>query len=709
MKQSDTDSSHPIPYKYLDADNKIYKDPYLNNNNQEESSEEVSGKQSDSMSPQNIKKSKFLNKGGMSEDELFELIEEKNGQLIELNKKTKKLKTNLTSIIKMLNEKIAENAEILYRKDINPLEFQWLIEQYESKRRTLQIEQKINHSYKIQYNILQNKLKNRNSVKEMKNANLLSKLVSKENDINNNTQSLKTNSKTNLVNGRLYMSVEDQINIIKNENKDILSKINEIKNKKISQKKEVDVIISGDLESQLKSKAEELQQIKILKKNAIEKFNTTNRAIEMMNKKVEHFEEKINEINQNEYEDEDGGQGGGGTLDNYIFWLEIIKDEITNRNQEELLELIKNGNSNFINELKKAKELAKKRKKKKKMLQDGSTDMNNDNDNNNNNSDKNNNSKKLNKNIYKIFSILNNNKQNANKEINEENENLLKLTENIDINDFTDLEYRGLLNKKEEYLETNMRLDNNIKNFAKTKNSKLSKITKSLKLKEVQLKIIKEKNKLVQEEVNNLENIYQLSLEKEKIRKEIEKKMNKNKRKESTNFYNSPLSAKKNKTIEKNLNIIDKINLNGNINTDKKASLEVNDYNYNFRNLSTIKKVRKDIDFEETNSDNYFPDTREEQLQIIKKKYIEDENNNDIENQNEELLNVVENDNNSENKSNEGENDEDEDEKIENYNNDINIKNKKYKNNDDNKSYDDEEIGQINYKALKLEQAPFKI
>jgi len=706
MKQSDTDSNHPIPYKYIDADNKIYKDPYLNNNN-EESSEEVSGKQSDNMRPQNIKKSKFLSKGDMSEDELYELIEEKNGQLIDLNKKTKKLKTKLTSIIKMLNEKIAENAEILYKKEINPLEFQWLTEQYEAKRKTLQIEQKINHSYKIQYNILQNKLKNRNNVKEMKNANLLSKVASKENDINSNTQSLKSNSKTNIVNGRLYMNVEDQINIIKNENKDILSKINEIKNKKISQKKEVDVIISGDLESQLKSKAEELQQIKILKKDAIEKFNTTNRAIEMMNKKVEHYEEKINEINQNEYEDEDGGQGGGGALDNYIFWLEIIKDEITNRNQEELLELIKEGNSNFINELKKARELAKKRKKKKKLLQDGSTDMNND----NNNSDKNNTSRKQNKNLYKIFSILNNNKPNSNKESNDENENLLKLAENINIfNDFTDMEYRELINKKEEYLETNMRLDNNIKNFSKTKNSKLSKITKSLKLKEVQLKIIKEKNRLVQDEVNNLENIYQLSLEKEKIRKEIEKKMNQNKRKASMNLYNSPLSARKNKTIEKNLNIIDKIKLNSINNTDRKTSLEMNNYNYNFRNLSTIKKVRKDIDFDETNSDNYFPDTREEQLQLIKKKYIEDENNNnDIENQNEELLHVIENDNNSENKSNEGENDEDEDEKFENYNNDINIRNKKHKNNDDNKNYDDEEIGQINYKALKLEQAPFKI
>jgi hypothetical protein len=335
------------------------------------------------------------------------------------------------------------------------------------------------------------------------------------------------------------------------------------------------------------------------------------------------------------------------------------------------------------------------------MLQDGSTDMNND----NNNSDKINNGKKKNKNIYKIFSILNNNKQNSNKESNDENENLLKLAENINIfNDFTDLEYRELLNKKEEYLETNMRLDDNIKNFAKTKNSKLNKITKSLKLKETQLKIIKEKNKLVQDEVNNLENIYQLSLEKEKIRKEIEKKMNQNKRKENMNLNNSPLSARKNKTIDKNLKIIDSNN------KVRKASLEMNDYNYNFRNLSTIKKARKDIDFEETNIDNYFPDNREEQLQIIKKKYIEDENNNnDLENQNEKLLHVIENDNNSENISNEGENDEDEDEKIENYNNDLNIGKKKHNKNDDNKNFDDEEIGQINYKALKLEQAPFKI
>ena len=55
------------------------------------------------------------------------------------------------------------------------------------------------------------------------------------------------------------------------------------------------------------------------------------------------------------------------------------------------------------------------------------------NDNNNNYDDKTNNSRKQNKNIYKIFLILNSNKQNTNKEIKDDNEKLIKLTENLNI------------------------------------------------------------------------------------------------------------------------------------------------------------------------------------------------------------------------------------------------------------------------------------
>ena len=112
LKQSDSDLNSPIPYKYIDADNKIYKDPYLNNN--EDYSEDISGKKSLKTKSKKTKKNKKIKKGKLSEDELYELIEDKNSEIIELNKKTSKLKSKLTLLIKKLNEKITQNAEILY-------------------------------------------------------------------------------------------------------------------------------------------------------------------------------------------------------------------------------------------------------------------------------------------------------------------------------------------------------------------------------------------------------------------------------------------------------------------------------------------------------------------------------------------------------------------------------------------------------------------
>ena len=222
----------------------------------------------------------------------------------------------------------------------------------------------------------------------------------------------------------------------------------------------------------------------------------------------------------------------------YNFWLNLIKEEINNKSQEEILDILKSDQSNFIHELKKNK---KKTLKKKKRLQDMSTDMNIINDNNKDNNNQNNISnkeiiKKENINIYKLFSLLNNtdnnnnsiknNKINKNDNMKNNNEKLSKLSEDKNfINEITDIEYRELINKKDGYLETNTRLEKNIKDFLKTENSKISKISESLKQKGKQLNIIKEKNELIQNEINNLENIYQLSLEKEKIREEIEQKM----------------------------------------------------------------------------------------------------------------------------------------------------------------------------------------
>ena len=289
MKQSDSESNTPIPYKYIDADNKIYKEPYLNNNN-EDSSEEIKSKKIEKAKSKKTKKNKKINKENLSEDDINELIEEKNADIVELNKKNEKLKIKLTSLVKKVNEKITENAEILYKKDPSPTEIQWLTDQYESKKRSLQIEKKMNHSYKVQYNILESKLKNRNNNKESKDSTNI------DNEINiNKTQSIKSvkisNKNVNVnVSSNLYMSLEDQIKKIRNENKDLLIKINGIKSKKVSQKKEVNDIISGEYDVQFKQKNDEYQKLISLRAEATKKYNATDRSLDMVKKKIEYFE-----------------------------------------------------------------------------------------------------------------------------------------------------------------------------------------------------------------------------------------------------------------------------------------------------------------------------------------------------------------------------------------------------------------------------------
>ena len=96
LKQSDSDSNSAIPYKYIDADNKIYKDPYLNNISEDYS--EISGKKPSKSRSKKKKKTKKLNKinkDKLNEDEIYELISEKNEEIIELNKKIFKIKIKI--------------------------------------------------------------------------------------------------------------------------------------------------------------------------------------------------------------------------------------------------------------------------------------------------------------------------------------------------------------------------------------------------------------------------------------------------------------------------------------------------------------------------------------------------------------------------------------------------------------------------------------
>ena len=616
MKQSDTEANSPIPYKYIDADNKVYKDPILRND-KGEISEDITPNQS--MVSKNNKKKKDLNVDieNLSEDEIRNLIDEKSQSIQQLSKKTNNLQKKLKNALKQLNDKIQDSAEILYKKEANTTELQWLEEKYKTKQNLLNTEKKINHSYKVQYKILDNKLKNRNIVKSLK-KNIENEAQNTQN-INKtfSTKSLSVNKSANISNS-LYMNIEDEILMIKNKNKEIIAEISKIKESKVSQQKKVDEIINGELELELRQKMEELQQLNMMKMDYEEKYKTLNRSMNMAKEKIKHFEEKVKKLEEkNELIQTD-------KLENYNFWMELIKKEINNNELEQLINLIKNDKSDFIKEIDKNRKI----KKKKKLLKDASTEMIKE---NNNNIEE----KKVNqnKNIYAIFSLLNskannNNNNKNNGKINKNNYDYLQ-NENLEIeklleddtiyNLISENEYRELLNKKEEYIETSLRLDKTIENFIKTENSKYTRINKAIKDKLVQLRLSKEKNKLTKDEVNNLENIYQLLLEKENIKKEINQKMN----------------FKQNKN-----NIIEKPKENNIISDKNYINQPINNSEEN--NKSNLKE---NFSEEITNKEDDFPNTRDEQLKMIRKKYMEEEENNNN-NENNDIENIEKNNEN---------------------------------------------------------------
>ena len=645
MKQSDLVTNNQIPYKCIDADNKVYKEPLIRNDKGEISSEATPDQSIISKKIKNKKEINIDNLENLSEDEIRNLIDEKISSIQKLGKKTSNLQNKLKSTIKQLNDKIQESAELLYKKESNPTELQWLQEQLKIKQNLLNTEKKINHSYKVQYKILENKLKNRDLIKTTK-KNL-------DNDISNNnatkninkTLSAKTLSinKSVTVSNSLYMSIEDEIHLIKEKNKELISEIAKIKDKKISQKKEVDDILNGELELQLKQKMEEFQQFTMMKMDSEDKYSTLNKSMNLVKEKIKHFEEKAKMLEGKE------DMIQTDKLENYNFWMDLIKNEINNNTQEELINLIKNDKSEFLKEINKSR----KNKKKKKLFKDASTETFKE----NNNID----DKKINqnRNIYAIFSLLNNmiNKNNENKNINEnpanDNMQIEKLLKDENIyNSLTENQYRELLSKKEEYVETSIRLEKTIQSFVKTENTKYTRISKAIKEKLVQLKLVKEKNKLIQDELKNLDNIYQLSLEKEKIKKEINKK------------------------------VIIKINKNI---TPKIEEKSIQDKNY--INVNANKKVEKNepklkqnnpIENQNKEEDD-FPDTRDEQLKMIKKKYMEE-------------------DNEENNNFNDENNDKDDIKKIDVNENELNIDDL----NEDNKEFEQKEI-------KHGQQMPFKV
>ena len=104
--------------------------------------------------------------------------------------------------------------------------------------------------------------------------------------------------------------------------------------------------------------------------------------------------------------------------------------------------------------------------------------------------------------------------------------------ENIIQKDFEETtyeDYRQLLEKKSQYLETNVRLEKNIKEIKKTKKSKFLNVYLSVQQNNKKLGELREQNSLLETEIMGLQKLFLLTIDKEKLKLEIKEKNKKNK------------------------------------------------------------------------------------------------------------------------------------------------------------------------------------
>jgi hypothetical protein len=541
-------------------------------------------------------------------EQLQKLLNEKTQNILKLNNQKEDSKKVLSNLLKQLNKTITENAEILYKEKPDMDRLFDLQKEMENKKKELKLVKKINHSCKSQYNTINNKLNNK-----------------KEDNSDNNG--------------------EVKINNLKNENKKLQFDIRKYKDETVTKTKDVKNIVDNKLFPNLmKKRTDEIRNLTNSKHKCYTKMQITINSLENLIKEINHLEESTI---QKYKEDEDE------ILNNKLnFWIDIIKSDLAGT-KDEIISRIDKNETNFLKEINKVdSNNASNNSKAKSSSFDENKKENNYNIAKSYNlyssHKKNNVVTTSHKGIFGKFNYL---KQKPNSSINKNKlnninisseeikiNNYKKTNNNIDIDSIiqkdyeetTDNEYRQLLDKKSQYLETNVRLEKNIKEIEKTKKSKILNISCTVEENEQKLKDLKAQNDLLEQEIMNLQNLYQLTIDKEKLKLEIKEREKKNKK----------LTIEENNINKDSLN--GKTKLETSLTTEKTLLNELKESNDSVKKNKTKNGEKHKMNKNENRSgyvDDYIPDkvgieTREQRLEKIKKKYL-DENQNEQINENE--------------------------------------------------------------------------
>lgn len=613
---SSSDEKQYIPYKYENAKNKVYKEKNIDTSEMSKTNSDIMQNIENEAKKigTNIKQSNlniFNKYQNYTEEELLNLIKEKNESLIKLSDEKDKTKKALNSIIKKLNNTISSNADILTKAEADPDTIFDLENTLESKKKLLKASKNLNQTTKSQYNSMMNK----------------------KGDNNNNGKDGKKND------------IEIHLNDLKNENKNLELQIRKLKDDGVSKQKELEIICEDKLyPAKIKMKSDEFQDIINQKHGYSKKINLSLNSLKNLIKELNYLEKIYNEIDKDKMVDENEK-----TTKNVDFWIDIIKNDLMGT-EKEIITRIEKNESKFINEVdKKAsnkndiinkikssspdqneKLFINRSLKKMKIRNNLETEEINNTYNyrqlinkgiNSNLYYSQNTEKKIltasnkyrsknistPKGVFAKFSFLKhkpNTTENKTKNMNNtgDEKNIEEILGNIidkDYNDTTDADYRELVDKKSEYLEKNLVLDENIKKVQRTVNNKYASVEVVVQENLNRLNMLKSRNELLEKEVNNLNNVYLLTIEKYKIKNELKRKDELENKKQPTII--NPLDSS---TVEKNI-----------LNALKEST------DSNLPKKKTKKKNTKENDSNSKNEiDN---ETRDEKLQKIKKKYME--------------------------------------------------------------------------------------
>ena len=598
----------------------------------------------------------------LSRDELKNIITKKNQELILLNEQKEKSMKSLNLIVENLNKIIANNSDILYKIEPDPYIIKQLEKIIDLRKRDLNSSKKINNTFKLQYEKMSNRVEN-------------------------------------LFSPRKINIFETQINYLKKENYNINCKIRILKENNILNIKKIENLKNKKKYSEkIKSFTEEIKSLESKKLDYYTKLNSNKRSLENILKEKEILY-KLYNSNINKELDE-------GILSKINYWLNIIKSDLEGT-EEEIIQRIESDNSRIINEI--DKNLIKNNNKNTLYIPNEKINLERAKSSNPNNKNKINNfyqgiftkysllQQKSNYKSQPRYMLNKNNKEND--IVNNKIEDL-----NVDYELTSNDDYNELLNKKKEYVEMINRLEKTMKEVNKISNIKTENIFYSVNDNSKKLNNLKQQNQLIQNEINNLEKVYQLTFEQFEINKELktkeiynenDKKNNENE-KEKENNENKNSKSKENDNENQN---IDLENLNNDINEQNKINInqknneskkEISDEdNNNIKNdtieIPKFEKIKEEDIPSIKKKKNL---NREKRLEEIKLKYLEMENEekrmkkeeitkNNEENiiNEEEFEGIVEehvneeDENNEENENNGCENNEEEDDNNEGENN----------------------------------------